>query len=60
MTKKKSILPVSDDLCGLFSANSTPCATVDFDRMTLKRHTQRLHGKWKSAVIAQGQLAIIL
>ncbi|MFB7140958.1 tyrosine-type recombinase/integrase [Gottfriedia sp. NPDC056225] len=37
MTKKKSILSISDDLSGLFSENSKPSATVDLDRMTIKQ-----------------------
>ncbi|PFO10229.1 integrase [Bacillus sp. AFS076308] len=37
MTKKKSILSVSDDLSGLFSKNPTPRTTVKSDRMTVKK-----------------------
>ncbi|MFF2874750.1 hypothetical protein ACFVR2_00360 [Gottfriedia sp. NPDC057991] len=37
MTKKKSILSISDDLSGLFSENLTPRTTVDLDRMTIKQ-----------------------
>lgn len=37
MTKKKSILSISDDLSGLFSENPTPRTTDDLDRMTIKQ-----------------------
>jgi site-specific recombinase XerD len=37
MTKKKSILSISEDLSSLFYENPTPSATVDLDRMTIKK-----------------------
>ena len=37
MTKKKSILSISDDLSGLFSEEPTPRTTVKSDRMTIKQ-----------------------
>jgi site-specific recombinase XerD len=37
LTKKKSILTVSDDLSGLFSDNPAPSVTVKSDRMTIEQ-----------------------
>jgi hypothetical protein len=37
MTKKKSILSITDDLSGLFSDNPSPSVTVKSDRMTIER-----------------------